>query len=72
MPLSPEDRKAELARRRVKQSAIAAALHVTATSVSNVVRGTKRSARIEAAIADAIGRSREDVFPPATRERSAA
>ena len=64
MPMTRWDRKAELARRGVRQSDIARALDVSDTAVSDVVIGRSRSARIEQAIAAALGRAVEEVFPP--------
>lgn len=63
MPMTGLDRKAELIRNSKRQSDIARALGVSSTAVSDVVSGRSRSARIEQAVAEAIGRPVEDVFP---------
>lgn len=70
MPMSPLDRKIALLRRKVPQAAIARALGVSDESVSGVMTGRSRSARIEQAIAAAIGRPADEVFP--SRETAAA
>jgi len=64
MPMTGRDRKAEMVRKGVRQSAIARRLNVSSTSVSDVVSGRSRSARIEQAIAEALGLPREELFPP--------
>lgn len=64
MPMTRWDRKAEIARRNVRQADIARRLDVSDTAVSDVVSGRSRSARIEQAVADAIGMPVEEVFPP--------
>jgi transcriptional regulator with XRE-family HTH domain len=70
MPMNPWDRKAELVRRRVKQSEIARQLGFSRAYVSDVIAGNRRSERVEAAVAEAIGRDVDKVFPP--REQAAA
>lgn len=66
MPLSPLDIKVELIRKGVTMSAIARELEppVSANHVSKVVAGERRSPRIEAAIAEKIGRAVDEVFEP--------
>lgn len=63
MPLDPLQRKAALILHGVRQADIARSLGVTATHVSDVVHGRRRSPRVERAIAEALGRSPEDLFP---------
>lgn len=64
MPLAPQDRKAELVRRRKKITQIAQETGYSQPYVSDVIAGNRRSARIEQAVADAIGMPVNDVFPP--------
>lgn len=64
MPLSPLDRKAELVRRRIRQSAIAAKCGCSKSHVSDVLYGRRRNEEIERVIATAIGMTPEEVFPP--------
>lgn len=66
MPLSVNDRKAELVRRGVTMTAIADQLDVTPQHVSQVISGERRSVRVEEAVADALGMPVEDVFEPVT------
>jgi lambda repressor-like predicted transcriptional regulator len=66
MPLSPNDRKAELVRRGVSMSEIARRLEVTPQHVSQVISGDRRSTPVEAAVAAAIGMAVAEVFEPAT------
>lgn len=69
MPLTPNDRKAELLRKGLTMSAVARQLEVSANHVALVVAGKRRSPRVEQAIADAIGIPVRKVFPA---ERTAA
>lgn len=61
MPLTRHERKDLLGHGRIKE--IAESLGVNASLVSRVVNGKGRSARVERAIADAIGLPIEKVFP---------
>lgn len=63
MPMSPADRKAELVRHGRKITAIARELGVSISHVSLVVSGHRRSPLIERAVADAISRPVDQVFP---------
>lgn len=63
MPLDPRQRKAALVLRGVSQADIARRAGVTATHVSDVLHGRRRSPRVERAIAEALGRAIEDLFP---------
>lgn len=72
MPMAPIDRKIELMRSHTTMSQIARDLGVTVQHVSAVVGDKRRSPSIERAVADAIGRDVEDVFPPLPAAPSAA
>jgi len=74
MPLTPLDRKVALLRAGVRMSDIARRVQppVSANHVSKVVAGERRSPRIEAAIAEAIGLPITKVFPPAPPHRRPA
>lgn len=63
MPLDPLQRKAALVLYGVSQAEIARCSGVTATHVSDVLHGRRRSPRVERAIAEALGRPVEDLFP---------
>ena len=73
MAMSPIDRKVELLRKGVSMSEIARELDppVSLNHVSRVVAGERRSPRVEAAIAEAIGLPLDAVFDPQD-ERAAA
>ena len=66
MPMSPEEIKEELARRKLSMAAIGRRLRpkVSHVSVSRTVHQIpgQSSKRIESAVANAIGRTREEVF----------
>jgi transcriptional regulator with XRE-family HTH domain len=64
MPLAPNDRKAELVRRRVTMSEIARQLGVSNSHVSQVIAGDRRSPAVEKAVSDALGLTVETVFGP--------
>ncbi len=64
MPLTADDRKAELKRRRVNIEAFARSLGVDGSHVHHVLAGRSRSPRIEQAIADKLELPVSDVFPP--------
>lgn len=74
MPLTPLDRKVALLRKRMTMSEIARRLKppVSPNHVSKVVAGERRSPRVEAAIAEAIGLPVGRVFPPMPSTSSAA
>jgi len=63
--MSPERIRRELFKRRkkIKQADIARACGVTRTTVTNVIDRTAVSERVARAIAAAIGRVPEEVFP---------
>ena len=63
MALGPRQRKAALALKGVKQADIARLLGVAPTHVSDVIYGRRRSVRVERAIAEALGRQVEELFP---------
>lgn len=71
MPLTPQDRKAELLRKGLSMSDVARELGISAHHISRVVAGERRSPRVEQAIADAIGLPVADVFEPMTAESAA-
>jgi len=64
MPMTPLDRKVALIRRGVSMADVAADLDVSRQFVSDVVRGNRRSDRVEEAVAKALGLPRTEVFPP--------
>jgi transcriptional regulator with XRE-family HTH domain len=64
MPLSPQDRKAELVRKGVSLTSIAESLGVTPQHVSQVLSGKRRSPTVEAEVALKIGKPVGQVFPP--------
>lgn len=64
MPMTSWDRKAELVRNRVRQSDIAKRMDVSRAFVCDIVAGNRRNARVEQAIADAIGKPVDEVFEP--------
>lgn len=70
MPMTPFDRKVALMRKRVSLAQIGTDLGVSRQFVSEVVRGTRRSERVEAAVAEVIGKPVTAVFDP--REVAAA
>jgi len=72
MPMKPRSRKVAMLRAGVTQAMIARELGVTYAAVCLVISGNSRSGRIERAIAAAIGKSREAVFPPTVREQAVA
>lgn len=63
MPLTPQDRKAELVRRGLTMSDVARSLGLSLNHVSKVIAGERRSPRVERAIAKRIGQPVESVFP---------
>jgi transcriptional regulator with XRE-family HTH domain len=62
MPLTALERKAEMVLRQVTQQDIANGLGLTQSHVSEVIRGKRRSPRVEQAVAEALGRPVEEVF----------
>jgi transcriptional regulator with XRE-family HTH domain len=62
MPMTPKQRKIALIEADANMSEIARKLAVTPSHVSQVVRGDRRSPRVEAAIAEAIGSTADEVF----------
>lgn len=62
MTMTPADRKAELVRRGKSITSVARELGLAPPHVNQVVNNKRRSARVEQAIADAIGMPVEDVF----------
>jgi transcriptional regulator with XRE-family HTH domain len=65
MPLTALERKAKLLLSGRSQMEIAEELGVVPQHVSEVIRGERRSKRVEQAIADALGLPIEEVFDPA-------
>ncbi|MBE3574570.1 MAG: helix-turn-helix domain-containing protein [Firmicutes bacterium] len=61
--MTPREIRAQLMLRGIRQQRIAEQLGVRAAAVSQVIDRKARSARIEAAIARAIGRPVHEVFP---------
>jgi hypothetical protein len=65
MPMTPVEIKVELLRKGVTLASIAQDLELTAGHVSQVVWGKRRSADVEKAVAEAIGRPVSKVFQAA-------
>jgi predicted transcriptional regulator len=61
--MEPNERRAELIRRGIQIKDIASDLGIAAASVSQVIANTKRTYYVRAAIAKAIGKPVEEVFP---------
>lgn len=61
--MKPQIIKAKLVGRGIRQTQIAEKLHVSRAAVSMTIHGEMRSAKIEAAVSDAIGLPHERVFP---------
>lgn len=72
MPMPPLERKVALMRAGITQSEIARRVGVSNSHVGDVLHGHRRSAQVEAAIADAIGKPVADVFEPAPEKAGAA
>jgi lambda repressor-like predicted transcriptional regulator len=69
--MSPNEIKSSLVLSGCTQVSIARALNVSPASVNDVITGKTVSARIREAIAEAIGRPVEEIWPeakPATQE----
>lgn len=62
MPMTYKQRKIALIEADVSMTEIAKQLDVTPSHVSQIVRGERRSPRVEQAIADAAGLSVEEMF----------
>lgn len=62
MPMTPEERKAELVRRKTTAAAVARSLGVARAHVSQVLAGTRRSPRVESEVARIFEMAVEDVF----------
>lgn len=71
MPMTLLDRKAELVRRGTGVQHIASRLGLTYQHVRAVLREERRSPRVEAAIAEAIGQPVDEVFPVAATSAAA-
>lgn len=63
MPLTPQDRKAELVRKGLSMSDVARQLDLSLNHVSKVIAGERRSPRVEQAVAELIGMPVTKVFP---------
>jgi lambda repressor-like predicted transcriptional regulator len=72
MPMTPNERKAELVRRGRTMADIARQLGVSLGHVAQVVRGLRRSPSVEQAVAEAIEHDVADVFPPQDSAASVA
>ncbi len=72
MPLTPLDRKIALLRAGVSMAEIGRQLGVTKNHVAMVVAGKRRSPRVEAKVAESIGKPTGRVFPPAEVHAGAA
>lgn len=64
MPLTPRERKAALMLAGKRYRDLTDAADATEAAISLVINDRLRSERIEAAIAQAIARPRDEVFPP--------
>lgn len=70
MPMQPNEIKAALVLAGVRQVSIARKARFSGPYVADVIAGNRRNARIEQAIADAIGKEPDEVFAP--REKAVA
>ncbi len=61
--MHPEDIKAALRKGGVTQAALADELEVARSSVAQAISGSIRSARIQARIAEIIGKSVKEIWP---------
>lgn len=70
MVMTALERKALLVLRRVRHGRVAQNLGVSRSHVTHVIEGSRRSPRIEAAIAALLDKPVDEVFgpPPATRK----
>jgi transcriptional regulator with XRE-family HTH domain len=64
MPMTARQRKAALVEHGKRQADIARATGFSEGYVSDVLKGNRRSPMIETAVAEAIQRPLEEVFPP--------
>jgi lambda repressor-like predicted transcriptional regulator len=64
MRMQPHEIKAALMLARVRQAAIARACGFSQSYVSEVIRGNRRSPKIERAVAKAIGKEPVEIFGP--------
>ena len=64
MALTPRERKAALLLSGKRYEDVAASIGASKGAISLVMNDRMRSERIEAAIAQAIARTRDEVFPP--------
>lgn len=69
--MSPNEIRAELVRRGIQRQAIAAQLGIANAGVSQVISGVKKTPRVRAAIAAAIGQPVEEVFPTLISQEAA-
>jgi transcriptional regulator with XRE-family HTH domain len=60
--------KTELARRDMTISDLARVLKIKQPIVSNIINGIRRSPKTEEKIAAFFGKSRDELFPPRTRD----
>lgn len=61
--MRPREIKAELVLREKKIKSVAGELNIAASSVSQVISGAKKTRYVQEAIAKAIGKSVDEVFP---------
>lgn len=72
MALTTRERKAGLVLKGITVRSIARDLGVSEGHVSQVLSGLRRSPRVEQAVAEAIGKPVERVFPPLPVQQGAA
>jgi transcriptional regulator with XRE-family HTH domain len=61
-----------LLRAGVSQSAIARKLHVTVGFVNQIITGRRHTKRVRMAIAEAVGKQVEDLWPESNHKKKAA
>jgi transcriptional regulator with XRE-family HTH domain len=69
--MTPNQQRAELMLRGIKMKEIARNLGIRAQHVSAVIAGTRRTPYVQAAIANAIGKPVDEVFPEPVTEEAA-
>lgn len=70
--MTPTERKAELKASGITGAAIATRLRISQSVVSETLSGTRNNLRAKRAIARAIGRPLDDVFPETNRRATDA
>jgi predicted transcriptional regulator len=69
--MKANDIRAELVRRNISMVSVARSIGVSQPAVSQIISGKKTSSRIRQAIAKAIGKPVDEVFPEPVTEEAA-